>query len=100
MAGAPHAKVTVGIVGAPVEWAITGIPIRPLPGTVEVSPADVTVFLRGPRETRASRVEDFEVSIDIEGLGPGVYQLPVRVVPPARVGVIRTEPPHVRVRIR
>ena len=94
------AKVTVSIVGAPVEWAITGIPIRQPTGPVEVSPRNVTVFLRGPRETRASRVEDFEASIDVEGLGAGVFQLPVRVVPPARVGVIRVEPPHIRVRIR
>jgi YbbR domain-containing protein len=94
------AKVTVNIVGAPVEWAITGIPIRPPRGPVEFSPREVTVFLRGPRDTRASRIEDFEASIDVEGLGPGVFQLPVQVIPPPRVGVIRIEPPHVRVRIR
>jgi YbbR domain-containing protein len=93
------ADVTVNIVGAPVEWAIAGIPIRQPHGSVEVSPGDVTVFLRGPRETRGSRVEDFEATIDIEGLRPGLFQLPVRVVPPARVGIIKIEPPHVRVRI-
>jgi YbbR domain-containing protein len=65
-----------------------------------MSPTDVTVFVRGPRETRGSRVEDFEATIDVEGLRPGVFQLPVKVIPPARVGVIKIEPPHVRVRIR
>jgi YbbR domain-containing protein len=94
------AEVTVNIVGAPVEWAIAGIPIRQPHGSVEVSPGDVTVFVRGPRETRGSRVEDFEATIDIEGLRPGLFQLPVRVVPPARVGIIKIEPPHVRVRIK
>jgi YbbR domain-containing protein len=94
------AEVTVNIVGAPVEWAIAGIPIRQPHGSVELSPGDVTVFVRGPRDTRGSRVEDFEASIDIEGLRPGLFQLPVRVVPPARVGIIKIEPPHVRVRIR
>jgi YbbR domain-containing protein len=94
------AEVTVNIVGAPVEWAIARIPIRQPHGSVEVSPGDVTVFVRGPRETRGSRVENFEATIDIEGLRPGLFQLPVRVVPPARVGIIKIEPPHVRVRIK
>jgi YbbR domain-containing protein len=94
------ADVTVNIVGAPVEWAIAGIPIRQPHGSIEVSPGNVTVFVRGPRETRGSRVEDFEATIDIEGLRPGLFQLPVRVVPPARVGIIKIEPPHVRVRIK
>ena len=94
------AEVTVNIVGAPVEWAIAGIPIRQPHGSIEMSPRDVTVFVRGPRETRASRIEDFEATIDVEGLGPGQFQLPVQVIPPARVGIIKIEPPHVRVRIR
>jgi membrane-associated protease RseP (regulator of RpoE activity) len=94
-------KVTVNIVGAPVEWAIAGIPIRqPEHGRIEMTPAEVTVFLRGPRETRAARIDDFEASIDAEGLRAGLYELPVRVIPPARVGIIKIEPPHVRVRIK
>jgi YbbR domain-containing protein len=96
-----RAEVTVNIVGAPVEWAIAGIPIRrPEHASIELLPVEVTVFVRGPRETRGSRVEDFEATIDIEGLRAGVFQLPVKIVPPARVGVIKVEPPHVRVRIR
>jgi hypothetical protein len=95
------AEVTVAVVGAPIEWAIAGIPVRiPGQGSIEVAPKEVTVFVRGPRETRGSRIEDFEASIDIEGLRPGLFELPVRVIPPARVGVIKIEPPHVRVRIR
>jgi YbbR-like protein len=95
------AKVTVNIVGAPVEWAIAGIPIRQAEhGKIQMSPTNVTVFLRGPRDTRGARIDDFEASIDVEGLRPGLYELPVRVIPPARVGVIKVEPPQVRVRIR
>jgi len=93
------AEVTVNIVGAPVEWAIAGIPIRQPDGSIEMAPGDVTVFVRGPRDTRGSRVEDFEATIDVEGLRPGSFQLPVKVIPPARVGIIKIEPPHVRVRI-
>jgi YbbR domain-containing protein len=95
------AEVTVNIVGAPVEWAIAGIPIRrPDRTSIDVSPAEVTVFVRGPRDTRGSRVDDFEATIDVEGLQSGTFQLPVNVIPPARVGIIKIEPPHVRVRIR
>jgi hypothetical protein len=56
--------------------------------------------LRGPREARAASASAFETTVDVAGLGPGEYLLPVRVVPPARVGVMRTEPSEVRVRIR
>ena len=98
---AGSAQVTVNIVGAPVEWAIAGIPIRrPVGESIEFTPVDVTVFVRGPREARGSRIEDFEATIDIEGLRPGRFQLPVNVVPPPRVGIIKVEPPHVQVHIR
>ena len=95
------ALVTVNVTAAPVEWAIAGIPIRARPdGSTEILPAEVAVFLRGPRESRASTVQDFEASVDIEGLPAGLFQLPVRVTPPARVDVIRVEPPVVQVRVR
>lgn len=95
------AQVTVNVSAAPVEWAIAGIPVRARDGgSAGLSPTEVTVFVRGPRDSRASTVQDFEASVDTEGLRTGLYQLPVRVRPPARVGVIRVEPPVVRVRIR
>jgi YbbR domain-containing protein len=95
-------QVRVSIAAAPVEWAIAGIKVDAAGRTasIQVSPPEVTVFLRGPRETRGARAEDFTASIDIEGLQPGLFQLPVRVTPPARIGVIKVEPPAVRVRIR
>jgi len=95
------AQVTVNVTAAPVEWAIAGITVRAgASESAQISPTEVTVFVRGPRASRASTVEDFEASVDTEGLRPGLFQLPVRVTPPARVGVIRVEPPIVRVRIR
>jgi YbbR domain-containing protein len=95
------AQVTVNVTAAPVEWAIAGIRVRAREGgSPEISPIEVTVFVRGPRDSRASTAQDFEASVDTEGLQAGLFQLPVRVTPPARVGVIRVEPPVVRVRIR
>jgi YbbR domain-containing protein len=98
---AASAQVTVNVSAAPVEWAIAGIPVRAAGGgSPEISPTEVTVFVRGPRDSRASSVQDFDASVDTEGLRGGLFQLSVRVTPPPRVGVIRVEPPFVRVRIR
>jgi YbbR domain-containing protein len=96
------AQVKVSVAAAPAEWAIAGIKVHAGEGkqSIEVSPSEVTVFVRGPRETRGVRAEDFKASIDTEGLQPGLFQLPVQVTPPDRIGVIKLEPPAVRVRIR
>lgn len=96
------ARVVVDVVPAPVEWAVAAIPVRVRSASrvAEIAPAQVTVHVRGPREARGAGADAFEVSIDVEGLGPGQFRLPVRVVPPPRVGVVRVEPPDVRVRIR
>jgi hypothetical protein len=66
----------------------------------QVTPAEVLVYVRGPREARNAGASDFDASVDTVGLNPGVFQLPVQVVPPSRVGVVRVEPPIVRVRVR
>ena len=95
------ARVTVSVIVAPVEWAVAGIPVRVgAGGAVEILTPEVAVFLRGPRESRTSTVDDFDASVDAEGLPAGLFQLPVLVTPPAGVGVIRVEPPFVRVQIR
>ena len=95
------AQVTVNVTAAPVEWAIAGIPVRGRDGeSTEILPTEVTVFVRGPRESRALTVQDFHASVDTDGLQVGLFQLPVHVTPPARVGVIHVEPPVVRVRVR
>jgi YbbR domain-containing protein len=95
------AQVTVNIAPAPVEWAVTGIPVRPRSGkAVEIMPAQVTVFVRGPREARNWGASEFDASVDVEGLRPGTFELPVQVTPPPRVGLINVQPSLVRVRIR
>jgi YbbR domain-containing protein len=98
-----RARVTVNIIPAPVEWAVAAIPVKVLNAGADapdVVPPDVTVHVRGPRDTMGSGAEAFDVSIDVSGLGRGEYQVPVRVVPPARIGVVKVEPAQLRVRIR
>ena len=95
------AKVTVTIMPAPVEWVVDRIAVRPRKGgAADISPATVTIFVRGPREARSWNANEFSASVDIEGLQSGTFLLPVQVTPPARVGVIHVEPPAVRVRVK
>jgi len=96
------AQVTVNVAAAPVEWAVSAIPVdaRNAEGTVSMLPSQVTVYVRGPREARGSGADAFEATVDVEGLRAGQFRLPVRVVPPPRVGVVKVEPSEIRVRIR
>jgi YbbR domain-containing protein len=94
------ARVTVNVMPAPVEWAVSAIPVQPQKGEAEISPGSVTIFVRGPREARNWSASEYRASVDVEGLRPGTFLLPVQVTPPARVGVINVEPPTVRVRIK
>ncbi len=96
------ARVGVVVAPAPVEWSVSGIAVKPHngQGRVQVLPAHVTAWVRGPREAMTSDGGMFDASVDVEGLKPGEFDLPVTVVAPARVGVIRLEPAEVKVRIR
>jgi len=73
---------------------------RNVHGRVQVTPTRITAWVRGPREVMTSDSAMFEASVEVEGLQPGEHQVPVTVVAPARVGVVRLEPAEVRVRIR
>ncbi len=97
-----RARVLVGIVHAPVEWAVAGVPVK-IVGDARAGslvPDTVTVRLRAPREAVTSSLEKFEATVNVTGLGPGDLLLPVRVVAPERVGVVKVDPSEVRVRIR
>jgi YbbR domain-containing protein len=97
------ARVTVHVAAAPAEWAVAAIPVQVRNSgktTAQVAPAQVTVHVRGPRETMGSGAEAFEATVDVSGLREGQYQVPVRVVPPARIGVLKVDPQELRVRIK
>lgn len=95
------AQVKVNVIPAPLEWAVGGVQVRPRKGSAAaIAPSVVTIFVRGPREARNWDVSEFSASVDIEGLQPGTFLLPVQVTPPARVGVIHVEPPTVKVSIK
>jgi YbbR domain-containing protein len=96
------ARVTVNVTAAPIEWSVTGlmIQVRNASRQVVLASHEVTVSVRGPRDARDVTAGDFDASVDVTGLQPGQYELPVRVVPPARVGIVSVQPAMVRVRIR
>jgi YbbR domain-containing protein len=97
------AVVTVNVVAAPVEQRISEVPVEAKGGRggARLIPAQVTVVLRGAREVIDTiGPSDIVAIVDLEGLGPGQFQLPVRVGPPARLTVVRVEPPQVQVRVR
>lgn len=96
------ARVTVNITPAPVEWDVADlfVQVRNATRPVQVVPRQVRVHVRGPADARSHVPTDFDVSIDVTGLRPGQYDLPVRVVPPSRIGITEVIPPQVRVRIK
>jgi YbbR domain-containing protein len=96
------ARVAVAIAPAPVEWSVSDIVVEPrnAHGRVQVVPSRITAWVRGAREAMTSDSKLFEASVDVETLRPGEFQMPVTVVAPAHVGVVRLEPAEVKVRIR
>ena len=95
-------RVTVSVRPAQLQWAVQGVPVKVLnaTGRVTVSPADVTIHVRGPRDSMGADARSFDASVDVAGLKPGDYELPVRILIPPRIGWTRIEPAEVRVRIR
>ncbi len=99
------ARVVVEIVPAPTEQTLGGIPVR-LRGTganvtAAVRPQQVSVRIRGSREVieRLPR-ETLVAFVDLNGLAPGRYSLPVQVEPSRSFGVASVDPPLVQVDIR
>ena len=96
-------RVTVNITPAQLQWAVAGIPVKVLNGEARatVLPETVTAHVRGPRDAMvAADAAAFDVSVDVDGLRPGEYKLPVRLRLPPRIGLRRLEPEQVRVLIR
>jgi YbbR domain-containing protein len=67
--------------------------------SVRVEPASVAVVLRGPR-ARLAPLTTATAYVDVSGMVPGRYSLPVKVEPVADVQVAEIEPAIVTVRIR
>jgi YbbR domain-containing protein len=96
------ARVTVSIGAAPEEWVVHGIKVQVKNGRGDstVSPADVTVRVRGPRDSIDTNPEHYSAAVDVTGLAAGKHMRLVRVEPPGGVGLLGVDPPEVIVTIR
>ena len=98
-------RVVVEIVPAPVERTLHDVSVMsrdPLDaGRVVFQPAVVTVGVRGPDGTIRDLDDDaVRVYVDLAGLRPGRYNLPVTVESSDNVRVTNIDPPSVQVSIR
>jgi hypothetical protein len=99
------ALVTVNIVPVPIELTVQKVPVQVRNVTsgrsARCRPDVVAVLLKGNRGfLEEVTVESLDVHVDIVGLGPGRYNLPVMIEPVAGVTVLGTEPATVSVLIR
>jgi YbbR domain-containing protein len=101
---AKTADVSVAIVPAPEERQLSGVPVRArnlsagLRATI--APPSVKVRVRGTKESIARLRESSVVAyVDLEGVEPGDYGLPVRLEPTADVGVDQLDPTIVSIHV-
>ena len=99
------AVVTVEIVPAPVQRTLQGVQVRHENAgrglMVRVSPATVSVVVRGTRERMAGvGAGDLQATVDLADLPRGQHSLPVRVPNREGVAVESIEPANVTVVIR
>jgi YbbR domain-containing protein len=98
------AQVTVEVLPGPVERTVRERPVhlRSLRSSLlaRAAPTSVDTVLRGSREG-VNRIGADEVVafVDLAGLGPGSYTLPVRVESPQYAGVARILPATIQVTI-
>lgn len=96
------ARVTVAIGAAPEEWVVHGVQVQVKNGggTSTVSPADVTIRLRGPRDAIDTNPDHYSAAVDVTGLAAGTHMRLVRVEPPHGIGLLGVDPAQVVVTIR
>jgi YbbR domain-containing protein len=99
------ARVRVEVLPAPVERALSNVPIRwrnlNEGLTARVRPQTTTVTVRGRREALdVMRAETIDAFVDLAGLGPGRYNLRVQFDPTENFGVAASEPAFVQVTIK
>lgn len=99
------AVVSVEIVPAPITRDLPNVPVRlrnlGAGLRAQAVPPVVTVTVRGGRDAVAKLTPDrVSAFVDLSGLGPGQYPLPIRVEPSDEVGVADVRPASATVRIR
>jgi YbbR domain-containing protein len=99
------ARVAVTIVPAPIVQNVRGIPVHlrnvPANRSAQIVPAVVDIKVRGTAEDIEDlRRERINAYVDVAGLGPGRYDLPVQIDSLERVGFSDVDPRQVQVVIK
>ena len=97
------AQVTIEIVRAPMERLLRAVPVQVDDSARAASfePDSITVGVRGPRDlVEALDAAAVAAVVDLAGLRPGRYNLPVTVAAGAGIGVTRMDPSRVTVTVR
>jgi YbbR domain-containing protein len=102
---AQTARVSVEILPAPRERELPGVPVRyrnlSAGLSAQVKPVLTKVNVRGGRDAiQALRPGEIEAFVNLAGLGPGRYNLPVQVEPSKSFGVSSIDPALVDVTIK
>ncbi len=102
---APSVKVTVEITAAPLEQALDNLPVRlrnlAPSRQARVVPPVVQLVVRGQAVLLTTlKADAFIPFVDLAGRGPGRYNLPIHVVPPREVEIVRTLPAAVSVTVK
>jgi YbbR domain-containing protein len=98
-----RARVTVLVTAQPEEWTIDGVPVQAknARGSAQMAPTVVSILVRGVKQVAtAADTSQYHASVDLTGLSPGRHRVPVRVEPPAGVGLLRVNPAELDVTIR
>jgi YbbR domain-containing protein len=105
LASTRSAVVTAAIVAAPEERNLTRVPVRTTnlaPGlSARIIPPTVAVRVRGSKQA-IDRLKEASIVayVDLQGIGAGDYGLPVRLDPPADIGVDELDPYLVNIHVQ
>lgn len=99
------ARVAIEIRPVPITRLLSGVRVEARNGKSRlapgITPGTVSVEVRGqPATLGAMTTESVAAFADLAGLGPGRYNLPVRVDLPPEVEIVRVQPALVSIRIR
>ncbi len=99
------AVVTASVTPAPVARTLTDVSVRirnlSASLSAQLDPSVVSIGIGAPRDVAlALSSHSIDAYVDLTGLEPGRYDLPVRTALPQEVGVTGIEPPTVEVTVR
>ncbi len=100
--GSPSIRITIQVRPARGEATFRVVPqVRNVGSGLAVTQAEpVTITLSGEIPTLSTLTpEAITVIIDAQGLGPGLYAMPLQVTAPAGTTLVRTDPPQLGIAI-